>query len=170
MSSIDDFELRILDLEQRLRPIAHRPVDITRPGWGGRLALSRHPLDEAGIRSEAESLLEELIGFYRASEDCEREAIRALFVEYRAFGWAASLPFGPTDEDKLRRHLLLFSIQDQGTDSRDAVLSLQYLCREARNAGVNSVPVLREVAALSSEETKYGMGSTKEILIRACSA
>ncbi len=159
-----------MDLEQRLRPIANRPVDITKPGWGARLAQSQHPLDEAGIRSEAESLLEELIGFYRASGDDERQAIRALFVEYRAFAWAASLPFRPTNEENLRRHLLLFSIIDLGRDSRDALLWLQDICREARNAGVSSGPVLREVAELSSDRNKYGMGSTREMLLRACEA
>ena len=168
MAQMDDFELRIMDLEERLGPIAHRPIDITKPGWGARLSQSQHPLDEAGIRSKAESLLEELIGFYRASGDGERQVIRGLFVEYRAFAWSASLPFGPTDEENLCRHLLLFSIKDQGCDSRDALLWLQDLCREARNAGVSSGPVLREAAKLSSDKNKYGMGSTKEMLLRAC--
>jgi hypothetical protein len=167
-SQIDDFELRIMDLEQRLRPIADRPVDITKPGWGAQLAHSSHPLDEAGVRSQAGSLLEELIGFYHASGDRERQAIRALFVEYRSFAWAASLPFGPGNEENLRRHLLLFSIKDQGRDSRDALLWLQDLCREARNAGVDPESVLREAAKLSSDKNKYGMGSTMEMLLRAC--
>ena len=35
--SLDHFELRIMELEQRLRPIADRPVDITKPGWVERL-------------------------------------------------------------------------------------------------------------------------------------
>jgi hypothetical protein len=170
MCRVDEFELRMMDLEQRLRPIADRPVDITKPGWGARLVLSPHPLDEAGVRREAEVLLEGVIGFYRASENREREAIRTLFAQYRAFAWAASLSFSPIDEEKLRRHLLLFSIKDQGRDSRDALLWLQDICREARNAGVNPTPLVREVAQLSSETNKYGMGSTKEMLLRACAA
>ena len=90
-------------------------------------------------------------------------------MEYRAFAWAASLPFGPTDEEKLRQHLLLFSLKDQGSDSRDALLWLQNLCREAKKAGVNSGPVLREIGELSSDKNNYGMGSTREMLLRACS-
>jgi hypothetical protein len=170
MSRIYDFELRIRALEQRLRPIADRPVDITKPGWGARLAHSPHPLDEAGVRREAEMLLEEVIGFYRVCGDQDREAIRTLFEKYRAFAWAASLPFGPTNEENLRRHLLLFSMKDQGSDSRDALLWLQDLCREARNAGVNPTPALREVSELSNDRNKYGMGSTRDMLIRACEA
>jgi hypothetical protein len=166
--SFEGAVLQILALEQRLRPIADRPVDITKPGWGAQLAHSPHPLDEAGIRPEAENLLGELIGLYRASGDSERHAIRALFVEYRAFAWAATLPFGPTDEENLRQHLLLFSMKDQGRDSRDALLWLQELCQEARNAALDPGPVLREVAKLSSDKNKYGMGSTREMLSRAC--
>jgi hypothetical protein len=169
MTSIGDLELRIVDLEERLRPIANRPVDITKTGWAVELSQSPHPFDEAGVRSEAETLLEELIGFYRACRDEQREAIRALFAEYRAFAWAASLPFDPTSDDNLRRHLLLFSIKDQGRDSRDALLWLQDLCRKAKRAGVATEPVLRDVAEISSHKNKYGMGSTGEMLLRACS-
>jgi hypothetical protein len=94
---IDDFELRIMELEQRLRPIADRPVDITKPGWGVRLAQCPHPFDEAGVHSEAEILLKELVSFYQVSGEDNRHAVRKLFEEYRAFAWAASLPFEPTN-------------------------------------------------------------------------
>jgi hypothetical protein len=170
MSLTNDFELRIMALDQAVRPIADRPVDITKPGWGARLAHSLHPLDEAEIRREAEMLLEAVIGFYRVCADQDREAIRTLFAKYRAFAWAASLPFGPTDEESLRQHLLLFSITDQGRDSRDALLWLQELCREARSAGVDPAPALREVSELSNDRNKYGMGSTRDMLLRACEA
>ena len=170
MSRIENFALRIRDIEQRVRPIADRPMDITKPGWGAQLMHAPHPLDEAGIRSEAETLLDEVIGFYDSCGEQDREAIRALFVEYRAFTWAASLPFAPADEKKLRQHLLLFSIRDQGRDSRDALLLLQELCRDAGKAGVNRGPVLREIAELSSDRNKYGMGSTKDMLLRASKA
>src|SRR5438874_4854608 len=165
---LEDFELRIMDLEQRLSPIANRPVDITKPGWGMRLRQSPHPLDEAGVRRDAEILLEELISFYQESAEESRQAVRNLFKKYHSFAWAASLSFEPTREESFRRHLILFSIKDQGRDSRDALLSLQHLCREARSAGVNSPPVLREVAELSSDLNKYGMGSTREMLLKAC--
>src|SRR5437899_313086 len=102
--SLEEFELRMMNLEQRLRPIADRPVDITKPGWGFRLTQSPHPLDEAGVRLEAELLLQELINIYRASGEDEREGVRKLFEEYRAFAWAASLPFNPTNEENFRRH------------------------------------------------------------------
>jgi len=166
--SLEQFELRMMDLEQRLRPIAERPVDITKIGWGLRLKQSPRPLDEAGVRPDAETLLQELISVYRASGEHEREAVRKLFEEYRAFAWAASLPFEPTTEENFRQHLLLFSIKDQGRDSRDAILLLQDLCQRAKAAGVNTTPVLKDVATLSSDKNKFGIGSTNGILLKAC--
>lgn len=165
--SINDFSLRIKNLEDRLRPIANRPVDITKPGWSLNLKDRLHPLDEAGVRSEAESLLNEVIACYTTESEQGRQAIRKLFEENRALAWAASLPFEPTTPENFRQHLLLFSIKDQERDSRDAVLWLQYLCRTARYAGVNTADILREVAALSSDENKYGMGSTRQMLLGA---
>lgn len=166
--SLEEIELRMMDLEPRLRPIADRPVDITKPGWDLRLMQSFHPLDQAGVRVEAETLLQQLINVYRASGEDEREAVRKLFRERRAFAWAASLPFEPTTEESFRQHLLLFSITDQGRDSRDAILLLQDLCRRANSAGVDIAPVLKDVAVLSNDQNKYGMGSTRDMLLRMC--
>ena len=70
----------------------------------------------------------------------------------------------------MRQRLVLFSIQDQGEDSRDALLALQGICREAAAAGVDTGPVLREVAAWSCMANKYGMGSTRDILLAQCPA
>ena len=52
----------IAALDERLRPIAKRPVDINQPGWQQRLAERPHPLDEAGVRQEAASVLDEFCG------------------------------------------------------------------------------------------------------------
>ena len=170
MLSIGNFKLRIAELDRRLRPIADRPVDITKPGWGVRLVQGPHPLDEAGVRSEVDVLLNEVIAFYQANSDEYRQVIRKLFEENRAWTWAASLPFEPTTEENFRLHLLLFSIKDQGRDSRDALLWLQDLCRTARAAGLNTAGALNEVAALSSNKNQYGMGSTQKMLLDAAQA
>jgi len=64
--------------------------------------------------------------------------------------------------------LILFSINDQGRDSRDALLTLQEICQNARTAGLEIAPVLREIAAMSSDADKYGMGSTRQMLLMRC--
>jgi hypothetical protein len=168
MTSLDDFESRIIDLDKRLRPIAHRPVDITKPGWERGLTALPHPLDRAGVRPEVESLLAEVVALYQSSGEEIRQALRKLFAQYTAFAWAASLPARPTTGEGFREQLLLFSLKDQGRDSRDALLALQHLCREAKSAGVDAAPILKEVADLSSDVNKYGMGSTRGMLLNAC--
>jgi hypothetical protein len=66
----------------------------------------------------------------------------------------------------LRQHLILFSMKDQGRDSRDALLTLQEIVREADTAGVDKAAALREVAAMSSSTNRYGMGSTRDMLLK----
>ena len=64
MNALEDWEFRMMELEEKLQPIAKRPVDITRPDWLERLQAGVQPLDEAGVRDAAERLLVELIGAY----------------------------------------------------------------------------------------------------------
>jgi len=158
----------MMDLEDRLRPIARRPVDVTRPGWVERLQAGVSPLDEAGVRHQVESLLNELIAAYAPGTEETRAAIRRMFAEYSSFAWAAALSTPRTSAASLREHLILFSMQDQGRDSRDALLTLQDICREASAVGVDTAPILREVAAMSSAANKYGMGSTRDMLLKQC--
>jgi hypothetical protein len=168
MNALEDWELGMMELEEKLRPVAKRPVNITRPDWFERLQAGGSPLDEAGVRDTTERLLAEILAAYSQGTARTRPAIRRLFHEYQSFSWAATLSVPRTTLDGLRQHLMLFSINDQGRDGRDALLTLQEICQDARNAGIELAPVLREVAAMSSDENKYGMGSTSLMLLRHC--
>ena len=161
-----NWELRIRQLDALLRPIANRPVDITRRDWFKRLQRNTPPLEEAGVDAAAEALLNELFGAYLNGTDETREAIRELFVQYRAFAWAVNLSERPRTAGAFRRHLVLFSIKDQGRDSRDALLTLGEICHEAEAAGVDTCPLLEEIAAISSSIERFGMGSTQQMLLK----
>jgi hypothetical protein len=167
---LENWELRIMDLEQRLQPIAKRPVDVTRPGWVERSRTNAPPLDEAGIRSETETLLAELIAAYSNGDDATRAVIRKMFAEYPSFTWASGWAARGNDAANLRRRLILFSMKDQERDSRDASLELQGICREAAGDAGALDALLREVAAMSSTANRYGMGSTRDMLLKRCSA
>jgi hypothetical protein len=168
MNELEDWEFRMMELEEKLHPIAKRLVDFTRPGWFERLQTGAPPLDEAGVRDAAEKLLAEMIAAYAQGTDQMRAAIRRLFQDYPSLSWAATLSVPWTTIEGLRQHLILFSMNDQGRDSRDALLTLQQICQDARNAGLEIAPVLREIAAMSSDANKYGMGSTSQMLLRHC--
>jgi hypothetical protein len=160
-------------LDDALKPIAARPIDFTDlkdPNWLTRVKNAPSPLEEAGVKSETENLLAELVAGYPACDDQARQAVRKLFADHPSFSWAAALPYKPITDESFRAHLILFSMKDQEGDSRDALLALQSMCATAASAGVEIEPILKEVAELSSDVNRYGMGSTRSLLLHAIPA
>jgi hypothetical protein len=166
MKNLSEIEVEIARFDQLLTPIAKRPVDITDPGWVEKLKNRTPALDEAGIRAPVEALLLEILELYAKSDEGTRVALRDLFHRYHAFSWAAVLPQDPSPEG-FRRQLLLLSLKDQGMDTRDEILWLQLICKRAHLAGVDLKPTLELVAGLSSDVDRFGMGSTKDLLLKA---
>ncbi len=165
MDSPSDWKERISVLDAALRPIANRPIDITDPNWVSKLQNFPNPLDEAGVRVDTEELLSEMIDQYAVCDEGRRAAIRDLVAGHKSFRWAATLSYRPITDESFRARLILFSIKDQGSDTRDAILDLQSWCATAASANVKIAPILREVAELSSRVNKYGMGSTYTLLL-----
>ncbi|MFI6252840.1 hypothetical protein, partial [Streptomyces sp. NPDC051016] len=149
-----------------VEPIATGQVDLTDPDWVRKVQESAHPLDEAGLRPEAEAALRDVLSRYEAGGEDVRAALRALLERCHSFSWATTLPFAATPQG-FRQRLLEMSVEDQGQDTRDMMVALNDLCGQARDAGVDMRPLLLEVAQLSSDVDKYGMGSTRDILLRA---
>lgn len=168
MKTLPELERMVAKLDDRLRPVAKRPFDFNDPEWMAKLAKTPDPLDETGIRAEMEMLLTEITGHYANCSHETRQAIRSLFEKYDSASWGASFARAATTSDGVRRQLLVFSILDQGRDARDAILWLQDISAKARSAGIHLKPILEEVAGFSSEIDKYGMGSTKILLLNAC--
>ncbi|QFR02347.1 hypothetical protein F9278_03125 [Streptomyces phaeolivaceus] len=166
MEWLAGIEARVALLDAALRPIAEEPVDIGDPGWEERMRQRPSAMDEAGVRAEAETVLRAVLTAYADGDDASRVAPRGLFARHTAFRWGVSLAFAPTP-DGFRLRLPHLSAVDQGSDTRDELLALRDLCEDARRAGIDLGPLLREAAALSSRVDKYGMGSTRDILLRA---
>ncbi|MGW7548526.1 hypothetical protein ACWGKQ_46530 [Streptomyces sp. NPDC054770] len=149
-----------------IEPIARRPVDPTDPDWMRKMREGPDPLDEAGVRPEAEAALRDVLSRYEEGDDDVRAFLRALLERCHSFRWATTLPFEPTSRG-FRQRLLTISVGDQDFDTRDMMVALHDLCGQARDAGVGIRPLLLEVAELSSEVDRYGMGSTRHILLTA---
>ncbi|MEV6928339.1 hypothetical protein AB0M46_28165 [Dactylosporangium sp. NPDC051485] len=113
---------------------------------------------------EAEPVLRALLERYAAGDEPTRAGIRRLFDRYPSFRWAAHLPGACSTAAELRAYLIHLSARDQGADTRDELLALRALCDQARRAGIDPNPVLAEVAAMSSDEDRCGMGSMRAIL------
>jgi hypothetical protein len=160
----------IEQLDAALRPIAAAPValaDLASPDARQRFA---NPLEQAGVAEAAAALMTEILDAYSRANAADRCALRRLFSEHRALGWAAGflMPFS-ADLASARRQLLLFSLLDQGTDARDALLWLRAFCGQP-GVDCDALPeLMREVAALSSAVDHYHMGSTASMLMAAAS-
>lgn len=165
MEKLPVWKEQIARLDAALHPIANRPVKFFELLFKPR--RHTHPLDQAEVRAQAEGLLSELIEYYPTADADTRQAIRKLFDDHRSFTWAATLPYQPVTDEAFRAHLILFSIKDHEQDTRDALVLLYEVCEKADAAGVKTGPILNEIAELSSDVNKYGMGSTRSLLRNA---
>ena len=167
MIDVHELHWRVVALEQQIRPIARRPVPFGAAALAQELATRPDPLDEAGVREEAHMVLADLMAHYQQGSPAIRELIRGYFDSNPSFAWATGLPFPADTTEHFRAHLVLFSIRDQGRDSRDAILELQALVHSAQDAGIPVTAILHEVASMSSSVNRYGMGSTHDQLLAA---
>lgn len=167
--SFETARVKIATLNRKLKPIAEQPVDPNDTQWEERMRNGPKPLDQAGVRAEAEAVLKTILDAYAAGDAPMRTSIRQLIAENRAFAWATGVPIPATTEQGFRQHLLWLSAIDQAQDLRDTILTIHELCRTATAAGVDTAPIVAEVAELSSDEASL-VGSLKTILQRCAGA
>jgi hypothetical protein len=122
-------------------------------------------LARLGVAGPAEALLGNIIEVYAIGDETVRAAIRRLFDRYTSFRWGAGLPRDWHTAAEFRAHLIHLSACDQGDDPRDEILTLQDLCDRARPEGIDVDHILTEVAAMSSDVDRYGMGSMRDIIL-----
>lgn len=135
-------------LNKKLKPVAESPVDTSDPNWMEKMRRFT-PLDEAGVRPEAESLLMSLLDAYANGAAEQRAAIRDLFRKYSAFSWAATVRQSAATAEGFRLRLLQLSIMANLEDPRDLSLNLTAIMDAAETAGGAMEPILAEVAAIS---------------------
>ncbi|MFI7081215.1 hypothetical protein ACIBO1_28325 [Micromonospora sp. NPDC049903] len=161
-----EIETEMADLDARYRSVANKPVDVTALDRMAELgAAVDAELTALGVQERAERVLRAIVDRYAADETARAE-IRRMFDRYPSFRWAAHLPTDCRTAEGFRDDLVHLSARDQGADTRDEIMSLRAVCDRARRAGIDVDPVLAEVAAMSSDEDRYGMGSMRDILLR----
>jgi hypothetical protein len=161
-----DIEREMARLDAVYRPVATAPVDVmNREAMDNLGAAIGAALAELAVDDQAEAALRAIIARYVAGDESDRAAIRRLFDRYTSFRWAAHLPRQWHTAEELRDRLIHMSARDQGSDSRDEILALQDYCDEARRGGIDVGAILDEVAELSSDEDRYGMGSMRSIFL-----
>jgi hypothetical protein len=163
---LDEIEREMARLEAAYRPVATRRIELDElrdPATLG--ARIQADLARLGVEERAQAVLRATIAAYAGGDEPVRAAIRRLFDRHPSFRWAANLPPGDLTAEAVRSQLIHLSARDQGGDTRDEILALRDLCRRARQAGVDVDPILDEVAAMSSDEDRYGMGSTRRVIL-----
>ncbi|GGM78804.1 hypothetical protein ACFFX1_35660 [Dactylosporangium sucinum] len=167
--NLGDVEREMARLDRLYRPVATAPVDVSNPDamLTACTAIDRE-LAEINADGRAESLLRAAVAAYAEGDDLVRAAVRGLFDRYEWFRWGAHFAPDWTTAEELRARLIHFSARDQGADTRDELLGLRDLLTRARRLGIDPAPVLAEVAAMSSDADRYGMGSTRDLLLRHC--
>jgi hypothetical protein len=153
-------------IDELLREIGQRPVDVSRPNWADELRNAPAPVDEAGVATEATAALEVLLDAYETGGPAIREEVRGIFRDCPSFRWAVHLPPEWESAAEFRRRLMHVSATDQGADPRDQLMAIWYLCNRARERGIDVDPVLREVADLSSDADPYNFGSMRTMIMR----
>ncbi len=165
--NLAEIEREIARLDAVYRPVAKAPVDIMDPdafeNMGTRIQAE---LAQLGVDDQAKAVLRAVIELYAAGDETVRVAVRQLFDRYTSFRWAAHLPREWDTAEEFRAHLVHLSARDQGADTRDEILGLQDLCERAHRAGIDVDQILDEVAAMSSDVDRYGMGSMRSVILR----
>jgi len=156
-------------LDDAIRPIATRPIAFEDLETVLNDPDPLHPLDDAGVRAASEALMLELLHAYACGTDDERRQLRGLVPRYEHFFWAATYPAADSVDERLRLWLLQFALVDQYPDPRDAVVSLDGLCKSTGLPQPLLDATLNEVAQLASGEDRYGFGSTRSMLLERIS-
>jgi len=160
---LDAWGSRMAALDAAVEPLGRRHVQLpVDPSTYVR------PLDELGLRGEALALVAELADSYVAADDEVRRSIRELFKTHEYFNWAAHPADPVATKRDLRVALVRFSMADQMPDPRDASMILYDIRQEASAAGLDDVPLLNEIAAISSVQEPWpGWPSTRDVLLAA---
>ena len=166
-------EVRRFDAE--LKQLLELGLTMSGPGWFAKFKARQAELrerhqDKERVRREADRLLPELLGLYLDGGDADRAFIRGLLEQCRWFrwslGWNVARPEERMTEDDLRRQLAIFSMKDQGSDWRDAILWLDGICRRAGASRLDLAKHLRDIAQLSSDAARFkGQRSTRAMML-----
>lgn len=161
-----DWKKRAESLDQKLRPIVNREVDINAPAWKELLADMPHPADESGLRGEIAALFREIVDQFRSLDSGQRQTIIDLMAKNQSLMYSAVIDSAIETRDGFYETMILFVIADQGKDTRDAIVALSHYraCGEERGFDVNLI--FEHMARLASDRDKYGWGSTRDLLLR----
>ena len=161
-----DWKQRAIALNQKLMPIVNAEVDINTPDWTEKLARRPHPADVSGLRLKIETLFGEIVKQFEFYNPNQRQQIIDLMYQNDALMYAACLDAVHNTPDGFRKRMILFVIDDQGKDTRDAMLALDAFRTDAEIQGIDVNSIFKEMASIASTRDKFGWGSTRDLFLK----
>jgi hypothetical protein len=153
--TVHDAQLR--DLDAKLGSLGDHIPDTSQPDWREKLANLATPLDELGVRAEADRIMTTVTELYAGTPE-SRDRIREIFRRYRHVRGALWPHEAPTSKELLRPWLLGISMRDMGDDPHEMPQLLAHVCDVAVAAGVNPGSMLASIGAISS-------GSMRDLIV-----
>ena len=151
-------------LDSRLRPIVQKEVDINASDWQEQLANTPHPADESGLREVITCLFNEIVDQFETLDVKQRQAIIDLMEKNESLMHSAVIDTDLESLEGFRRNMILFVIEDQGKDTRDAIVALGKYREVGNKHGYDVDAIFEKLSAIASDHDKYGWGSTRELL------
>lgn len=157
---------RAAALNTQLKPIVNKPIDVNDPNWEEQIERCQHPADASGLRQEIETLFEEIIDRFEICSPAQREQIVDVMYKNQALRYSAVINADPSTPEGFRRAMILFVIEDQGTDTRDAILALSANHAKAEKQGIDVKTIFKDMAGIASTRDKFGWGTTRDLFLK----
>lgn len=161
-----DWKQRAVVLNQKLTPFVNVGFDINADNWVEKLAHCPHPADVSGLRIRIATLFNEIINQFEFYNSDQRQQIIDLMYQNDNLMYAAVIDAERDTPDGFRKYMILFVIEDQCKDTRDAILALAHAHTEAERQGIDVGSIFREMATISSANDKFGWGSTRDLFLK----
>jgi hypothetical protein len=155
------------DIDKPLRAWGQQKPDLSDPSWFTKIPPS--PLKEdPALKQRFDAVTQEMAKVYLEGVPDQCRRIRELIREHKGFWNFLGIP---TDQIRSRKDGNVFllaltyeSMSDLGLDTRDAIVSVDELLKAARKAGIDPIPHLRQVMAVSNDVNWHRMGTMKGLL------
>lgn len=159
-------EMEIAELDNVYRPLVTKPGPESEVENSARLvARISKVLRDLGVHDRAAVAVRAALTAYVEGDEASRATIRRIFHQYPSFRIVARLPPEWMTIEEFRAQLVHLSARDQAGDARDEILALDAMCARARQMGFDIDPIVREVAAMSSDEDRHGLGSMRALIL-----
>ncbi len=157
---------RAESLDQQLHPIVHIEIDINASDWQEKLASYPHPADATGLRNEIASLFNEIVDDFESFNAEQRQRIVDLMGQNDSLMYSAVIDVDQNSPEGFRKKMILVVIEDQGKDSRDAMVALAHYRKDAEKRGINVDSIFKEMADIASTHDKHGWGTTRDLFLK----